>query len=93
MHGTRIYTCKRSAMLLWFVIAYLAVSIAVGLIAAMRVLGRFPDTPGIAQKVLPLLLDSPWLKVQEVAAQLLSRVPDPAVAGLGTQWGEHGAIP
>lgn len=63
------------------------------LMAAMRVLGRFPDTPGIAEKVLPLLLDSPWLKVQEVAARLLSRVPDPAVAGLGTQWGGHNATP
>jgi len=63
------------------------------LMAAMRVLGRFPDTPGIAEKVLPLLLDSPWLKVQEVAAQLLSRVPDPAVAGIGSQWSGHGALP
>lgn len=63
------------------------------LIAAMRVLGRFPDTPGITERVLPLLLDSPWLKVQEMAAQLLSRVPDPAVAGIGNQWGGHNAIP
>ncbi len=63
------------------------------LIAAMRVLGQFPDTPGIAEKVLPLLLDSPWLKVQEVAARLLSRVPDPSVAGIGSQWGGHGVLP
>jgi hypothetical protein len=63
------------------------------LIAAMGVLGRFPDTPGIAEKVLPLLLDSPWLKVQEMAAQLLSRVPDPAVAGIGSQWGGHNVLP
>lgn len=63
------------------------------LIAAMRILGRFPDTPGIAEKVLPLLLDSPWLKVQEMAARLLSSVPDPLVSGIGSQWGGHGVLP
>jgi hypothetical protein len=63
------------------------------LIAAMRVLGSFPETPGIAEKALPLLLDSPWLEVQRVAAQLLSRVPDPAVSGLGYQWVGHSTLP
>jgi hypothetical protein len=63
------------------------------LIAAMRVLGRFPDTPGIAEKTLPLLLDSPYLAVVQIAAQLLSQNPDPGVASMAQQWSSnHGAL-
>jgi hypothetical protein len=63
------------------------------LIAAMRVLGRFPDTPGIAEKTLPLLLDSPYLVVVQIAAQLLSQNPDPALASMAQQWSSnHGAL-
>ncbi|RPH95238.1 MAG: hypothetical protein EHM68_12950 [Lysobacterales bacterium] len=56
------------------------------LVAAMRVLGQFPDTPGIAEKVWPLLLESPYLQVQEMAARLLASNPDPTLAGVGSYW-------
>lgn len=60
------------------------------LIAACRVLGRFPDTPGIAEKVTPLLLDSPYLEVRRVAAEVLSRNPDRGLAAMAEQWtGNH----
>src|SRR5688572_15144368 len=60
------------------------------LIAACRVLGKFPDTPEIAQKAPPLL-DSPYLEVQRIAAQLLSRNPDAALVHIGEQWlANHG---
>lgn len=58
------------------------------LVAAMRILGQFPDTPGIATKALPLL-NSPWLAVQEMAANLLSRSPDPEYRALGSLWSEN----
>jgi len=57
------------------------------LIGAMRVLGRFPDTPGIAEKALPLLLESPWISVQQMAAHLLGSNPDPTLAAVGAYWG------
>lgn len=63
------------------------------LIAAMRILGQFPDTPGITEKALPLMLDSPYLKVAEMAARLLSEVPDPTVSGIGSQWSGHDVLP
>lgn len=56
------------------------------LIAAMRVLGGFADTPGIREKVMPLLLESPYFKVEEMAAQLLSQHPDAAIAAIGNEW-------
>ena len=63
------------------------------LVAACRILGRFPDTPGIAEKVTPLLLYSPYLQVQQFAANLLSRNPDPVAAAMGSQWSSnHGAL-
>jgi len=63
------------------------------LVAACRILGRFPDTPGIAEKVTPLLLYSPYLEVQQFAANLLSRNPDQALAEMGSQWSKnHGAL-
>ena len=62
-------------------------------IAAMRILGQFPDTPGIAGKALPLLLDSQWLAVQDMAADLLSRNPDPKYKALGSLWsGSHSGL-
>ena len=63
------------------------------LVAACRILGRFPDTPGIAEKVTPLLLYSPYLQVQQFAANLLSRNPDPVAAAMGSQWSSnHGVL-
>jgi hypothetical protein len=63
------------------------------LIAACRVLGYFPETPGIAEKVTPLLLDSPYLAVEQAAARLLSSIPDQAIAGMGSQWSSnHGLL-
>jgi hypothetical protein len=57
------------------------------LIAALRVLGQFPDTPGIAEKALPLMLESPWLMVQQLSARVLGQNPDPELAGIGSFWG------
>jgi hypothetical protein len=59
------------------------------LIAACRVLGRFPDTPGIAEKLTPLLLDSPYLEVRRVAAQVLSRNPESNLAAMADQWSRN----
>jgi len=56
------------------------------LVAACRILGQFPDTPGIGDKLTPLLLDSPYLYVQQMAAEVLSRNSDPNLAGLGQRW-------
>ncbi len=55
-------------------------------IAACRILGHFPPTPGIAGKMLPQVLESPYLEVQRAAAQLLSRDPDEAQADVGRLW-------
>jgi hypothetical protein len=63
------------------------------LVAAMRVLGQFPDTPGIAEKALPLVIESPYLLVQQMAARLLASNPDPTLAALGAYWGgNHGTL-
>ena len=63
------------------------------LIAASRVLGQFPDTPGIAEKALPLVLDSPYIQVQQAAAYLISRNPDENVADIGRLWSQnHSAL-
>ena len=63
------------------------------LVAACRILGRFPDTPGIAEKVTPLLLYSPYLAVQQLAARLLSNNADPAIAAMASQWStNHGVL-
>jgi hypothetical protein len=62
-------------------------------VAAGRVLGYFPDTPGIVDKAMPLLLESPYLAVEQAAAQLLSQTQDPAIAGMGSQWSSnHGVL-
>jgi hypothetical protein len=62
-------------------------------IAACRVLGGFPDAPGIAEKVTPLLLDSPYLEVQRMAAEVLGRNPDSDLAAMANQWSDnHGAL-
>jgi hypothetical protein len=63
------------------------------LIAALRILGQFPDTSGIAEKALPLMLESPWLMVQQLSARVLGQNPDPELAGVGSLWGgNHGAL-
>jgi hypothetical protein len=56
------------------------------LIAACRVLGRFPDTPGLADKLTPLMLDSPWLEVQRMAAAVLRANPEMGLAAMADQW-------
>jgi hypothetical protein len=58
------------------------------LVAACRVLGRFPDTPSVAPKLIPLLLDSPYIEVQRKAAAVLAENPDPQVQYLGKLWGD-----
>jgi hypothetical protein len=64
------------------------------LVAACRILGQFPDTPGIAEKALPLLLESPYLQVQLAAADLLISTPDAAIAAVGGLWrGNHNTLP
>ncbi len=59
------------------------------LVAACRVLGQFADSPGIAGKLTPLLLDSPYIEVQSMAANVLARNPDQNLAGLAQQWLTH----
>jgi hypothetical protein len=54
-------------------------------IAAGRILGRFPDTPGIAAKALPLLRN-PYVEIQRVAAELLRAGPDPGLAEVAWIW-------
>jgi hypothetical protein len=56
------------------------------LIAASRILGRFPDTPGIAEKITPLFLESPYLKVRELAAEVLIRNPDQNLSDIADEW-------
>jgi hypothetical protein len=63
------------------------------IIAACRILGQFPDTPNIAEKILPHMLESPYLEVERVAARLMSTIPDPGLAEVGRLWVEnHGAL-
>lgn len=64
------------------------------LIPACRILGRFSDTPAPAAKILALVLESPYVEVQRVAAQLLTHNPDPNIAELGKLWiDNHGGLP
>lgn len=61
-------------------------------VAAGRVLGHFPETPGISAKALPLL-QSPYVEVQRVAAELLKAGPDRALADVGGLWlANHGTL-
>jgi hypothetical protein len=63
------------------------------IVAASRVLGQFPDTPGIAAKVQPLLLRSRFLEVQRAAAELLKAGPDAGLADVGGLWLQnHGRL-
>lgn len=63
------------------------------LVAALRILGRFPETPGIAEKTWPLLLESAYLSVQQTAANVLASNPDPTLAAVGIYWrGNHGSL-
>jgi len=59
------------------------------IVAATRVLGSFPDTPGIADKALPMLLENPWLTVRAAAAQLLRALPDQSLAAIGAVWQDN----
>jgi hypothetical protein len=62
-------------------------------VAASRILGRFPDTPGIAAKVEPLVLRSRFLEVQRVAAELLKAGPDTGLGEIGGLWLQnHGGV-
>jgi hypothetical protein len=62
-------------------------------IAACRILGKFPTTPGIAEKVVPHLA-SRYVEVQRMAARLLSATPDEGLAEVGRLWSEnHGGLP
>lgn len=56
------------------------------LIAASRILGRFPETPDLAAKMLPLMLGSAYVQVQSRAAQVLTANPNPEFGDLGRQW-------
>jgi hypothetical protein len=60
-------------------------------VAAGRVLGKFPDTPGVAAKALPLL-QNPYVEVQRVAAELLQAGPDAGLREVGGLWlANHGS--
>ena len=59
------------------------------LVAACRVIGHFPDTPGIAEKLTTLLLKSRYLEVRRMAAEVLARGPDPGFAAVANQWLQH----
>ena len=64
------------------------------LIPACRILGRFKDTPAPAAKIIPLLLESPYIEVQRVAARLLTVNPDAGVVELGQLWlTNHEGVP
>ena len=63
-------------------------------IAACRILGKFPQTPGLAAKLLPFVLTSPYVEVQHMAAKVLSEVPDAEAAEVGRLWvGSHSDLP
>jgi hypothetical protein len=59
------------------------------LVRAMRVLGHFPETPNVAAQVVPLLLDSPYIGVQDMAASVLLANPDQGFKDLGQLWTEN----
>jgi len=62
--------------------------------AACRVLLQFPGTPGIAEKVLPLMLKSRYAEVQSMSANLLSRIEGSELAQVGNIWFQnHGRLP
>jgi hypothetical protein len=62
-------------------------------VAGMRILARFVETPGVAAKVLPQVLENRYIEVQRIGATLLSALPDETVANVGRQWlSNHGAL-
>ena len=62
-------------------------------VAGMRILARFPTTPGIADKLMPYLFDNRYLEIQKIGASLLTNLPDPAVAEVGRLWlGNHDGL-
>ena len=58
------------------------------LIAACRVLGQFPETPGLAEKVVPLF-DNPYHSVQQIAADVVARLPDPGLNTMASKWRDN----
>lgn len=58
------------------------------LIAAGRLMGEFVETPGLAEKVTPLL-ESRYLEVQRIASDLLARVPNSVLNSVAYKWSEH----
>jgi hypothetical protein len=59
------------------------------LIAALRVLGHFPATDNLAARVMPILLESPYVAVQSMAAHVLTANPDPEFESLGRLWADN----
>lgn len=55
-------------------------------IPAIRILGRFPTTPGIVEKVLPHLLENKYVEIQRMAATLLTRTEDAGARQAGELW-------
>jgi len=56
------------------------------LVSALQILAQFPDTPGLAAKVLPLMLRSRYADVQRVAAHLLTRISGSELSQVGNLW-------
>jgi hypothetical protein len=55
-------------------------------IAACRILGNFPQTAGIVEKVLPQLLENRYVEIQRMAATLLKATPDTGAAEAASLW-------
>jgi len=56
------------------------------LIAAARVLGHFPETPNLAPRMVRLMLESPYVAVQRMAANVLIANPNQEFQDLGRMW-------
>lgn len=59
------------------------------LIAAARVLGHSPETPNLASKMVPLMLESPYSSVQSMAAMVLMATPEADFQDLGRMWSDN----
>lgn len=58
------------------------------IIGACRILGRFPETPGLAEKILPFL-DSKFIYVQSMASTVLMGNANPELQDLGRMWTDN----
>jgi len=56
------------------------------LVSALQILSQFPDTPGLAARVLPLMLRSRYTDVQRVSAHLLNRIDGSELSQVGNLW-------